>query len=199
MSQQNEQKLSTKQKMTIANVFRKILHRFVKSQFQQIKQLSRLRNQILGLIILYFHIYNLSRNLYQLTKHNTICFLSHLKVSRHLWWYHSRALFLSKWSGSQACPPVNTNPFRCQIALESVMGAGKVSLIATGIIPKYHYPAERLTYYGEKHIWWSYVQFWFPIYVLSRDHVVRKNPNSQNNSYVMHLLRLSCILIMILN
>ena len=77
-------KLSTKQKMTIANVFRKILHRLVKPQFQQIKQQSRLRNLIHGLIILHFHIYNLLHNLYQLTKYNTICFLSHLKASRHL-------------------------------------------------------------------------------------------------------------------
>ena len=44
MPQQNKKKLSTKQKMTIANVFRKLLHRLIKLQFEQIKPQSRLRN-----------------------------------------------------------------------------------------------------------------------------------------------------------
>ena len=79
-----KKKVSKKQKMTITNVFRKILHQLVKPQFQQIKPQSRLRNQIHGLIILHFHIYNLLRNLYQLTKYNTICFLSHLKAFCHV-------------------------------------------------------------------------------------------------------------------
>ena len=77
----NKTKLSTKQKMIIANYFRKILEQLVKTQFQQNKQQSCLRNQIHGLIILHFHIYNLLRNLYQLTKYNPICFCP---TSKHL-------------------------------------------------------------------------------------------------------------------
>ena len=76
MSPQNKEKLLNKQKRTIATVFGKILHWLVKPQFQQIKQQSHLRNQIHGLIILHFHIYNvrLLRKLYQLPKYNTIVF-----------------------------------------------------------------------------------------------------------------------------
>ena len=81
------------------------------------RQQSRLRNQIHGLIILHFHICNLLRNLYQPTKYHIICFLSYLKVSPHLWWYNSRALFLSKWSRTQACPPFNMHWFRCTDSL----------------------------------------------------------------------------------
>ena len=132
----NKTKLSTKQKMIIANYFRKILEQLVKTQFQQNKQQSCLRKQIHGLIILHFHIYSLLRNLYQLTKYNPICFLSHLKASHHLWWYDSRALFLSKCSRIQVCSPFNTNWFCCQIVLKCVMGAAKGSLIVTGIILK---------------------------------------------------------------
>lgn len=85
--------------------------------------------QIHGLIILHFHICNLLHDLYQLTKYSTICFLliSKCPVTYHdTTWYHSRPLFLSKWSGTQACPPFNMNWFRCQIVLKSVMGAALV-------------------------------------------------------------------------
>ena len=126
IAQQNEKKLPTKQKMTITNVLRKILQRLVKTQFQQIKQQSQI-NQIHVLIVLHFHIYNLLCNLYKLTKYNTVCLLSHLKASCDLWRYASRALFLRKWSGTDACPPFNMNWFRCQIVLERVMTA--VSLV----------------------------------------------------------------------
>ena len=133
MPQQKQRKLPTKHKMTIANVLRKIL---VKTQCQQINQLSRLRNQIHRLIMLHFHICNLLCNLYQLTKYNITCFLSQHKASRQLWWYHSRALFLSKWSRAQAYLSFNMNWFHCQIELESVMGAAKGSMIVASIIAK---------------------------------------------------------------
>ena len=95
--------------------------------------------QIHGLIIPHFYICNLLRSLYQLTKYNTICFLSHLKAFRHRRWYQSIAMFLSKWSGTQAGPPFNMNWFCCQIALESVMGAAKGSMIVQALSQKYHY------------------------------------------------------------
>ena len=75
---------------------------------------ARIR-QVHGLIILHFHICKPLHDLYQLTKYNTICFL-----------LISKCLFLSKWSGTQACPPFNMNWFRCQIVLKSVMGAALV-------------------------------------------------------------------------
>lgn len=55
-----------------------------KNQSQQIKQQSLLRNQIHGLIIPHFYIYNLLCNLYQLTEYNAIRFLFHLKVSHYI-------------------------------------------------------------------------------------------------------------------
>ena len=151
------------------------------------RQQSRLRNQIHGLIILHFHICNLLRNLYQPTKYHIICFLSYLKVSPHLWWYNSRALFLSKWSRTQACPPFNMHWLRCTDSLR------KFYRCSQKLTDCYrHYPKNIIIRYKDRHIMEKNMfgdltyssGFQYMYYHLSRDHAVRKNPIFQNNPIV---------------
>ena len=84
-TKKRKKRLPTKQKTSIANIFRKILQLLVKIQFQQLRWESRLHKKIKELIFLYFHIYNLLRSLYQMI-YKRICCLSHLKASHYIWW-----------------------------------------------------------------------------------------------------------------
>ena len=173
MPQQNEKKLPTKQKMTIANVFRKILQRLVK------------RSQIDGLIILHFHIYILLRNLYQLTKYNNLFSVPPQSIPSLMMPLQSPVSQQIKWNSSMS-------PFQYELVPlpDSVTTCYECSLRLTDCYR--YYPKNIIIRHRNRRIMGKNIfgdltyssDFEFTYYHLSRDHPVRKNPNFQNNPYV---------------
>ena len=186
MSQQNEKKLSIKQKVTIANVFRKIFYWFVKPEFQEIKQQYRLYNQIHGLIILHFHIYNLTQPIpADQIRHNSFSVPPQSILSPMMTPLQSPVSQQMKWNSS-----MSTFQYKMVLLPNNVRKCYGCSQSSTDCYR--HHPKNIFIRHRDRRITGKNISgdltcssdFQFTNYHLSRDHAVRKIRNFENNPYV---------------